>query len=46
MVIENKLLDGEKEMIEGYKKTAKLGIEISKEWRAAEKESNLFLVDH
>lgn len=45
MGTESKILD-EKEMIEGYKKTAKLSLEISNEWEFAEKEANRFLDDY
>lgn len=45
MITESKILN-EKEMIEGYKKTAKLSLEISKELEAAEKEANGFLNDY
>lgn len=45
IVVEKILGKKEKEalMIEGYKKTAKLSLEICKEWEVTEKEVNRFL---
>jgi len=48
IVVEKLLSRKEKEklMIEGYKKTAKLSLEICKEWEAADREANRFLDEY